>query len=174
MGVTMAEPHMTREELIVAAEIAFERLMTPTRGLPPELMEESMAEGEWSFKDLAAQLVFWDGLVLRALEDLNYGRQFDWSPYRIENGWNAQAVERLQPQNVKRVLTEMRLTHSTLTEALRRIPDENLLMDDQLPPWLIENLAGRYERYIPQVENWAKRMRQEGRALPPLPILGGK
>jgi hypothetical protein len=164
---------MTREELIVAAEIAFERLMTPTRGLPPALMEEPMAEGKWSFKDLAAHFVFWDGLTLRALEELNYGRAFDWSPYANEDERNAQAVERLRPQNVKRVLTELRLTHSTMTEAIRLVAADKLLKDDSVPNWLIENAVRHYEHHIPKVEQWAERMRKEGRAPAPLNILGG-
>ena len=164
---------MTREELIVAAEITFEKLMTPTRGLHPERMNEPMAEGKPSFKDLVAQLIFWNGLTLRALEELNYDRVFDWTPYAIEDSWNTLARERLRPQNIKRVLTELRLAHSTLTEALRRIPEQKLLLNGELPRWLVENLPGRYERSIPQVEEWAGRLRREGRALPPLNILGG-
>lgn len=163
---------MTREELIVAAEISFERLMTPTRGLPPNLMEEPMAAGEWSFKDLAAQFIFWDELAVRALEELNYGRAFDWSSYESDGHLDSEAVRRMKPQSVRRVLTELRLTHSTMMEALRRISEDKLLINAKIPKWLIEHSVERYERFTPQVEAWAKRMRSEGRALPPLPILG--
>ena len=162
---------MTREEFIVAAEIAFERLMTPTRGLPPELMEEPMAEGERSFKDLAAQFIFWNELTVRALEELNYDREFDWSLYESDS--NTEALKRLKPQSVKRVLTELRLTHTAMMEALRRIPEDKLLFNGKIPKWLIEHMVKRYESFIPQIEAWAERIRSEGRALPPLQILGG-
>lgn len=162
---------MTCEELIVAAEIAFERLMTPTRGLPPALMEEPMSAGKWSFKDLAAHLVFWDEIALRALEELNYGRVFDWSPYADEDEQNTRAVERRRPQSVKRVLSELRLTHSTLTGAIRLIPDEKLLTNGDVPSWLITAVPEHYEHHIPQVEEWAERVRKEGRAPAPLNIL---
>jgi hypothetical protein len=164
---------MTREEFIVAAEIAFERLMTPTRGLAPELMEQPMADGTWSFKDLAAHLIFWDGLVVRALEESMYGRTFDWGPYARHDEWNAQAVERLRPQTVKRVLTELRLTHSTAMDAVRRVPDERLLKAGEMPHFLTWIMVGHVEHHVPQVEAWAERMRQEGKAAPSLPILGG-
>ncbi len=165
---------MTREEFIVAAEIAFERLMTPTRGLPPHLMEEPMADGKWSFKDLAAHLIYWDGLAVRALEEAYYGRAFDWSDYRDFDALNAQAVERLRGQNLKRVLAELRLTHSTMTEAVRRVADEDLLVHNEIPLWLIETVPDHYEHHTPQVVEWAERMRREGRAPAPLPILGGE
>lgn len=165
---------MTREEFIVAAEIAFERLMTPTCGLSPALMEQPMADGAWSFKDLAAHLVFWDGLVVRALEEHMYGRTFDWSPFAKPDEWNAKAVERLRPQSVKRVMSELRLTHSTITDAVPRIPDEHLLVNGEVPRWLLERMPEHYEHHIPQVKAWAERMRQEGKAAPSLPVLGGR
>lgn len=164
---------MTREEFIVAAEIAFERLMTPTRGIPFPLMEEPMAEGQWSFKDLAAHFIFWNGLVVRALEALNYGRPFDWSAYANEDELNARSVERARPQSLRRVLGELRLTHSTVTEVLRLIPDDKLLADGSVAGWLIDYVPAHYEHHTPQVAEWAERMRREGKAPEPLNILGG-
>ena len=164
---------MTREEFMVAAEISFERLMTPTRGLPLELMEQPMTEGKWSFKDMAAHLIYWDELVVRALEEAYYGRVFDWKPYTDFDTLNAQAVERLRPQSVKRVLTALRLTHSTAMDAVRLVPEENLLQEGNIPRFLTWIMVGHVEHHIPQVEAWAERMRREGRAPAPLPILGG-
>ena len=164
---------MTREELIVATEITFEKLMTPTRGLPIELLEEPMAEGKWSFRDLVAHLIFWDGLLVRALEEMNYGRNFDWSPYVGHfDEWNAKATAKLRTHSLKRMLSELRLTHSTMTEVLRRVPEENLLKEGKVPHFMTWILIGHVEHHTPQVVAWAERMRKEGRAPAPLPILG--
>ena len=165
---------MTREEFIVAAEIAFEKLMTPTRGLPLNLLEEPMTEGKWSFKDLSAHIIFWDELVVRALEELNYGRVFDWHPYMNFDQTNSQAIERMRMQSVKRVLSGLRLTHSTAMQAVQIVPDEKLLKDGTLPHFLTWIMIEHIEHHTPQVIAWAERMRQEGRAPEPLRILGGE
>ena len=164
---------MTREEWIVATEIAFEKLMTPTRGIPFDLMEEPIDDGGWSFLSLASHFTFWDSLVLRALEDLNHGRRFEWQLYADEEHWDAHARATARSQGYKRVLTELRLTHSTLTEAVRLVPDAKLLVNGEMPSWLIERVPAHYAQHTPQVEAWAVRLRREGRALPPLNILGG-
>ncbi len=163
---------MTREELIVAAEIAFERLMTPTRGLPVELMEEPLEEGKWSFKDLAAHIIFWDEMVVRALEETNYGRTFDWRPYVGHfDEWNSKAAGQKRTLSVKRVMGELRLTHTTVMEALRRVPEEKLLKNGNVPHFLTEILIEHVQHHTPQVERWAERMRKEGRAPAALKIL---
>jgi uncharacterized damage-inducible protein DinB len=164
---------MTREELIVAAEITFEKLMTPTRGLPLELMVEPMEEGKWSFRDLAAHIIFWDELVVRALEEMYQGREFDWSPYVGHfDEWNAKAAEKTRAHSTKRVLSELRLTHSTATEALGRVPEENLIKEGNISHFLTWIMVEHLEHHRPQVERWAARMRQEGRAPQALNVLG--
>jgi hypothetical protein len=159
-------PIMTREEYITSTEIAFERLMTPTKGIWPEQMEQPMAEGKWSFKDLAAHLVLWDGLVVRALEQMNQGESFDWTPYRDVDASNAAAVEKLRVTPLKRVLSELRITHSTVIEAVRRVPDEKLYRNGELPEWLLSTVPEHYEHHRGQVEEWAEKIKAE--KLPPL------
>ena len=165
---------MTREEFIVAAEIAFEKLMTPTRGLPLNLLEEPLAEGKWSFKELLAHIIFWDELIVRALEELNYERAFDWKLYTDFDTVNAQAVARLRPQSVKRVLTELRLTHSAAMQAAQLVSDEKLLKEGNVPRFLTKIMVEHIEHHTPQVIEWAERMRKAGRAPEPLKILGGE
>jgi hypothetical protein len=146
---------MTREEYLTAAEIAFERLMSPTLGLYPAQMEAPMAAAKWSFKELAAHLIFWDGLVIRALETVNQGDVFDWSEYGDFEARNAAAVERQRSSPLKRVLSELRITHSTVMEALRRVPDEKLGEQGEIPMWLLDYVVDHYEHHRPQVEEWA-------------------
>jgi hypothetical protein len=154
---------MTREEYVTASEIAFARLMRPTLGLPPAQMEEPMAEGKWSFKDLAAHLILWDGLVIRALEKINQGETFDWAPYADYDAQNAEAVARLHASPLKRVLSELRVTHSTVIEAVRRVPDEKLCENGEIPEWLLSNVPEHYEHHVPQVEEWVGRIEAESR-----------
>jgi hypothetical protein len=151
---------MTREEFIMAAEITFEKLMTPTRGLSPAQMEEPMAEGKWSFKDLAAHIIYWDGLAVRALEALMQDRPVESFPYDRKDEVNAEAVERLRSQAVKRVMNELRITHSTLVEAARRVPEDKLFVNGELPSWLIRIAISHLERHTPQVTAWAESRRQ--------------
>ena len=155
---------MTREEYITAVEIAFERLMSPTRGIHPQQMEKPLAEGKWSFKDLAAHLIFWDGLTIQALEKVNQGEEFDWIPFEDFDAQNSEAVTRLRGSPLKRVLGELRITHSTLVDAVQRVPEDRLCINGELPDWLISNVLEHYEHHRPQVEEWAARegIRAEG------------
>jgi len=152
---------MTREEYITATEIAFERLMHPTLGIPPAQLELPMSDGKWSFKELAAHLVLWDGLTIRALEKINQGESFDWAAYQDYDAQNAQAVARLRAVPLKRVMSELRITHSTVIEAVRRVPDEKLYEDGELPEWLLSNVLEHYEHHRPAVEEWAGRTKLE-------------
>lgn len=152
---------MTREEYVTATEIAFERLMRPTLGIHPAQMEQPMSDGKWSFKDLAAHLVFWDGLAIRALEKTNQGESFDWSPYDDYDTRNSEAVARLRGSPLKRVLSELRVTHSTLIEVVRRLPEEKLCENGEVPEWLLSNVLEHYEHHIPQVEEWAERTKSD-------------
>jgi hypothetical protein len=74
---------MEKEEYITASEIAFERLMDASRGLQASVLEESISEGKWSFKEIAIHFCFWNTILIRALENLNQDKDFDWQPY-----WN--------------------------------------------------------------------------------------
>jgi uncharacterized damage-inducible protein DinB len=154
---------MTREEFLTAFEIAFERLLAPTRGLHPEVMEQPLAPGKWSLKELAAHLAFWDALALRALEALFHGDSFDWASYADENRWNAEAVERVRMQPLKRVLYELRVTHSALSEAVRRVPEDKLLENGEIPRWLIQHVLEHYEHHISQVTAWAEGIKSESK-----------
>jgi hypothetical protein len=163
---------VTREEFLTAAEIAFERLLTPTRGLRPALLEEPMRPGGWSLKDLAAHLAAWNSLCIRALEEINQGRSFDWTPYNDFDAHNRAAVERRHAQPLKHVLSELRITHSTLMEAVRRVPDDRLYDHGAIPVWLGEIVLDHYAHHTPSVEAWAARLKAEGKAGPTdLPVI---
>lgn len=147
---------MTREEYLTATEIAFERLMSPTMGLHPAQMEQPMTTNGWSFKDLTAHLAFWNGIVIRALEAANQGDAFDWSPYADTDALNAAAVEKMRLFPLKRVLSELRISHSTVMEAVRRVPDERLYENGQVPAWLFSYVLDHYDHHRPRVEEWAQ------------------
>jgi hypothetical protein len=150
---------MTREEFLTASEIAFERLMTPSRGIKPEQMELPMADGKWSLKDLAAHLIFWNSLVVKALEARYHGEDFDWSAYSDFDKWNAEAVEKMRGETLKRVMYEMRVTHSAAIEIVRRLPEDKILEGGEVPVWLCEIVLDHYEHHIPQVEKWAEKQK---------------
>jgi hypothetical protein len=152
---------MTREEFITAAEIGFEKLLSPTLGLPATRFEEPLAKGKWSLKDLAAHLAFWDSLTLRALEARLQGKSFDWARYADIDTKNAAAVEARRSYSAKQVMSELRITHSALMEAVRRVPDAQLLEDGEIPRWLDENVTAHYAQHAPLVAEWAARAKAE-------------
>lgn len=125
-----------------------------------------MAPDRWSFKGFAAHLSQWGTLHVRALEALHQGHAFDWSAYKELDRLNAEAVERAMPQTLKHVLYESRVTHSTLTEVLRRVPDERLLEGGGIPAWLHAGLLEHYEHHIPEIEAWAARLKADAKAAP--------
>jgi hypothetical protein len=148
---------MTREEFITAAEIAFEKLMTPTRGIPPVRMEEPMEPGGWSLKDLAAHLAEWNTQTIRAVETLNQGSDPD--THASDDDAHLTGISVSAPP--KRVMTELRLTHSTLTEAVRRISPYKLDANGEIPVWLERRMIEQYAKHTPQIEAWAERVKQE-------------
>jgi len=150
---------MTREEFITAGEIAFERLMSPTLGLSAAQMEQPMSEGRLSFKELAAHLTYWDGVVIRALEAVMQGEGFDWTPYSDHDSQNAAIAERTRAIPLKRVLSELRITHSAIIEAVRRIPEEKLCANGEVPDWLLSLTVLHYEQHRPEVEEAKKTLK---------------
>lgn len=157
----------------MATEIAFERLMTPTKGLRAEVMEEPMTPGKWSFKGMAAHLTFWNGLVLKRLDALHHGREFEWYGETEFDRLNAEASGRADGMPLKRAMTELRITHSALMETARRVNMGKLTTDGQIPDWLVETVTGHYDHHRPQVEAWVARLVTEGRGpLAPLPVSG--
>jgi hypothetical protein len=152
---------MSPEEYTTATEIAFEKLMNPTRGVRPSLLEEPMAEGKWSFKELSAHFIFWNTLNIQALEALKRGDVFDWSPYTKanENEWNAKAVAKKKDAPLKHVLSELRIVHSTLMEVVTRVGWEKIQESDPSTRNSILEVPDHYLHHVPLVEAWASRVR---------------
>ena len=59
-----------------------------------------MLAGAWLLKDLAAHFAAWNSLVIRALEEINQGRAFDWTPYADWDAQNRAAVEGRQAHSL--------------------------------------------------------------------------
>lgn len=153
---------MTREDFITAAEIAFDELMSPTADVPLCRMEDPMAEGKWSFKELTSHLVWWNAVSIRAVEALFRGEQFDWGEYANVQTLNAEAIEKRRCDPVKRVLGELRITHTTLLEAVRRVPEHHIHDKNRnIPEWLLTNVLNHYRQHTPQVAEWAQKVKQE-------------
>jgi hypothetical protein len=152
---------MTREEFITAFEIAFEKLMIPTKGISPSRMEEPMCVESWSLKDLAVHLAHWNTQTIRAIEQLHQGIDFDLSAFQTGDAQDNHDVERARGAPLNRVMTELRLTHSTLTEAVRRVADDRLLPSGEIPVWLVERTVEHYGSHTAQVEAWAQKIKSE-------------
>ena len=138
--------------------------MTPTRGVRPALMEAPMRPSGWSLKDLAAHFAAMNTVTLRALEELHQGRAFDWQPFADRDAQNQKAIERRRGQSLKHVLSEFRITHTTLMEAVRRVPDEHLYLNGEVPPWLRERTIDHYAHHTPAVEAWVAGLKAEGQS----------
>jgi hypothetical protein len=163
-----------RDEFITATEIAFERLMSPTKGLRPEQMEEPIAPGKWSFKGMAAHFTFWNGLVLKRLEAIHHDREAEWFGPGDFARLNGEAAGRAEEMPLKRVMSELRITHSALMEAVRRVNMAKLSANGEIPDWLIETVTEHYDHHRPQVEEWIARLTAEGRGpLTTLPLKEG-
>ena len=164
---------MTLEEYITATEIAFEKLLTCTGGVPPALLVEPMREDQWSVRDVAAHLIHWDGLALRALEAVYAGGEPAAFPFASKDAVNAEAVATYRARLPERVLNELRITHSAVLEAAGRVPREKLCPQGEVPEWLVRVTLTHYTHHLPQVEEWAERMKREGKAGPfELPVIG--
>ena len=167
----LVHSRVERDEFITATEIAFERLMTPTKGLRPEVMELPMEPGKWSFKGMAAHFTGWNTLVLKRLEAIHHDREFEWYGETEFDRLNGEATGRAEAMPLKRVMTELRITHSALMEAVKRVNWAKLGHEDETPEWLIEAVTEHYHHHRPQVEAWVARLSAAGQGpLPALPV----
>lgn len=150
---------MEVQEFVMAAEIAFERLMTPTKGLRPSVMEEPLGLVSWSFKDLGLHLSGWSAGLLRQIEAVYHGKDFSdlIGPKCV--GVEAGCASGMP---LKRVMNEMRVTHSAVVEAARRVDWTKLDSRGHIPVWLEEGIIGHYELHRAEVEPWAVRMHAVG------------
>ncbi|MBU0509726.1 maleylpyruvate isomerase N-terminal domain-containing protein [bacterium] len=163
---------MNREEFGEQVEAAAQSMIAALQTLPPARAAEPLAEGKWSLRELAAHFLFWDTIVIRALEARMQGAEFDWSEYSDWDKLNTESTERMRSVPLARVATQWRITHETMMEALRRVPDEMLLENGEIPRWLIETVNDHYAYHAAQVERWMEKVRKEegGRGGGELPV----
>lgn len=163
---------MNRDEFAAAMEGAFDGMIMPLANLPRELVTQPLAESKWSLKELAAHFIFWDQVTVRALESCFRGESFDWGAYAQWDKLNAQAVSEAQAKPESRVAAEWQITHTTVMEAMRRVPDKRLLENGEIPRWLIENVLDHYRHHSAQVIVWTERLkREDGPGLEELTVL---
>ena len=153
---------MTRDEFTQALEADFDPMISLLQSLRSEQAEQPLAEGKWSLRDLAAHLLFWDTIVIRALEALMRGEPFDWKKYSDWDACNAEAANQHRGAPLKRVVSEWRITHVALVESLARGPAEKLLENGEMPHWLRVAVTDHYRHHTQQVKEWAGRMKKEG------------
>ena len=157
---------MNRDEFAAVVDDAFDRMIRPLTNLARDLVTQPMAEGKWSLKDLAAHFVFRDEITVKALEACYRGEHFDWNAFSDRDKQNAQAVADRQTDPHTRTAAEWQITHLTLMEALRRVPDEKLLENGRIPAWLIENVLDHYRHHAAQVDAWMEKLKREGKLGP--------
>lgn len=153
---------MDRDEFAVAVEEAFDGMIMPLAKLSMELVTQPLSAGQWSLKELAAHFIFRDQITVRALEACFRGETFDRDDYAERDKLNAQAVADAEAAPHSRVAAEWQITHTTVMEALRRVPDERLLEHGGIPRWLIENVLDHYRHHAAQVTAWTERLKREG------------
>lgn len=153
---------MDRDEFAAAVEGAFDGMIMPLTKLSRELVTQPLTEGRWSLKELAAHFIFWDEITVRALEACFRGEMFDWDEYAERDKLNAQAAADAEATPHTRVAAEWQITHLTVMEALRRVPDDKLLEKGEIPRWLIENVLDHYRHHAAQVKTWTARLKREG------------
>jgi hypothetical protein len=151
-----------RDEFAAAVEGAFDSMIMPLAKLSRELAAQPLSAGQWSLKELAAHFIFWDQITVRALEACFRGETFNWDEYAERAKRNAQAVADAEAAPHSRVAAEWQITHTTVMEALRRVPDDTLLEKGAIPRWLIENVLDHYRHHAAQVNAWTERLKREG------------
>jgi hypothetical protein len=157
---------VNRDEFAAVVDDAFNRMISPLANLTREFVLLPIAKGKWSLKDLAAHFVFWDKTVVHALEACFRGERFDWNALSDWDKLNAQAVADAQANPHPRIAAEWRITHLTMMEAVRRVRDEKLLENGQIPAWLIANVHDHYRHHAMQVDAWLENLKHEGKLGP--------
>jgi len=148
---------MNRDDFIAALDLPFNSLSDRLALLSPQQVEQPLAEGKWSLKDLIAHFIFWDTITVRALEACYHNLPFNWNKYADWNSLNARAAEEMRDSPVKRVAAEWQVTHAIMLETLNRVPDERLLENGEIPKWLHENVLDHYTYHASQVDEFLKR-----------------
>jgi len=162
-----------REDFITALEAAFDKMITPLQSVQPALLEQPLATGKRSLREIAAYFIYWDKAVIRNLEARYQDREFDWSVFGNRHSSFAQVIADVHGSPLTRIAAEWQITHTTLTEALKRIPDEKLLEDGVMPRRLCQEVLEPYEQYAAKVNEWVEKLKKEGEAgSSELPVLG--
>jgi hypothetical protein len=146
---------MNKEKFIIACESAFEQLMIYSKEIAPELLEEKMMEGHWSFKEMAIHFDFWNTIIIRALDELNAGREFDWQPYWNMDEQNALQIEKRRHNPVKRILNELCISQTALMEAVKRVSNEQL-ENGGMTGKMLNLVPEHYHHHRMIVEEWKK------------------
>lgn len=161
---------MLIDEFTVAAEIAFERLMTPTKGLRPEVMDEPMEADRWSFKELGVHLTEWNARLLKAVEAVYHDREIeDRVPFPCAEAGERRGGAAGLSLPLKRAMNELRVGHSALMEAAKRVDWKKLDRDGHIPEWLTQGMIEHYTLHRECVEVWVAGLVREGRG--PLSVL---
>jgi uncharacterized damage-inducible protein DinB len=153
---------VNRDEFAAAVEEAFDGMIAPLTRLSGDLVTQPLAEGKRSLKELAAHLVRWDKITVRALEACFRGESFDWQTCAESDSLNAQTVADAEAAPHTRVAAEWQITHTTVMEALRRVPDQRLLEGGEIPRWLIEKVLDHYGHHAAEVKAWMEKLNREG------------
>lgn len=157
---------MNRDEFAAVVDDAFNRMIAPLSNLTRESVEQPMAGGKWTLKDLAAHFIEWDKQTVQALEACYRGERFNGSAFANRDQRNIQATAESCTASHKRIAAEWRITHMTMMEALHRVPDERLLENNRIPAWLIENVLDHYRHHAAQVEARLETLKRDGKLGP--------
>ena len=119
---------MNIDELFEHLDSSRVRLLEVLEVLPPEILSEPGAVGEWSVANILAHLVVWESELVTCLMKLDQGKK----PKRMlaaiadVDGFNARRFEENKDREIDRTFDDLQSVRVQLEEWLPRFSDRDL------------------------------------------------
>ncbi len=127
-------------------------------------LEQPGVVGEWSAKDLAAHILFWEKEMSIALDEMAQGQTPRFATMNDTDALNEQNWQRSHGRPAQEVLAESQAVFRRLVEQVRATPEEELLDPDRYawlegkPLWraVASETYGHYRMHVDQLRAWVE------------------
>jgi hypothetical protein len=123
------EPRISKANLLDLARAEHQKFDDLMRGVSDEKISAPGAEGDWSAKDIAAHLMFWQQRAIFFLECARDGWQPDndrWSVGSVDER-NEMNYHAHKDRSVAEVLAELRAIQSKFVQLVESTPEQDLV-----------------------------------------------
>jgi hypothetical protein len=136
----------SKEEVMAQIDAGWQNWLDAIADLDNAAMIEAGACGDWSVKDLAFHLAFWDEQA-----EFDAGYRFEHNgeapPERDWQAMNEQDHANQRERPVSDALKVMTMTHISLLHTLEKFSNQDL-------SWAIADLKDHYDEHAAQVRAW--------------------